>query len=385
MNKTLHDVAGRYPVVTVTGPRQAGKSTLCRMAFPHTPYVTLEDPVARAQAVEDPIAFLRQFPDGAVLDEGQRAPELFSFIQGLVDERAKPGQFILTGSQHLGLTAAISQSLAGRTALLNLLPLSFDEIGRFPESSHDLYETLFTGGYPRIHDQHLPVAEWLANYVGTYLERDVRQIINIGDMLTLQRFLGVCAGRSAQLANLSGLASDVGVAENTAKSWLSVLEATFITFRMAPLYRNINKRLVKTPKIYFNDTGLLCFLLGIRSPEQIAQHPLRGAIFETWCVSELRKRRLNQGLTPDMYFYRDHKGEELDLVIEDGTSLELIEIKSGQTIAADFFATIEALAPIFARQPGIADVKKTMIYGGTTAPSRGGTRVIGWASLGSYG
>lgn len=382
--QSLLDVATRYPVVTVLGPRQSGKTTLCRSAFAHKPYATLENPVTRAQATEDPVSFLGQFPDGAVLDEVQRAPELLSFIQGIVDAKPVPGQFILTGSEHLGLAAAVSQSLAGRTALLYLMPLSLVEIRRFSDPPTDLYTVLFTGGYPRIYDQRLPASEWLANYVATYLERDVRQAINVSNMLTFQRFVGLCAGRSAQLLNISGLASDAGIAENTAKAWLSVLEATFIVYRLAPVHRNINKRLVKTGKLVFCDTGLLCFLLGIREPAQIAQHPLRGAIFETWCINEVRKQRLNRGMVADMFFYRDHKGQELDLVIENGTSVELVEIKSDQTLASDYFVALNKLAPLFAGDSAITKVTQTLVYAGDTAPDRHGIKVVGWSDIANY-
>jgi predicted AAA+ superfamily ATPase len=377
----LLDIATRYPVVTVLGPRQSGKTTLCRSAFAHKPYATLENPVTRAQAIEDPVSFLGQFPEGAVLDEVQRAPELLSFIQAIVDAKPTPGQFVLTGSEHLGLAAAVSQSLAGRTALLYLMPLSLAEIRRFADPPRDLYTVLFTGGYPRIYDQHLPASEWLANYVATYLERDVRQVINVSNMMTFQRFVGLCAGRSAQLLNISGLASDAGIAENTAKAWLSVLEATFVAYRLAPVHRNFNKRLVKTGKLVFCDTGLLCFLLGIREPAQIAQHPLRGAIFETWCINEIRKQRLNRGMVADMFFYRDRQGQELDLVIDNGASVELVEIKAGQTLASDYFATLDKLAPLFASQPGMAEVRQTLIYAGDTAPDRRGIKIVGWSDL----
>jgi len=377
--ETLEYLAGIHPVVTVTGPRQSGKTTLCQMTFPDLSYVSLESPDHRAFAREDPRGFLRNVERGAVLDEIQRAPELTSYLQGMVDEDPSPGRFILTGSRNFSVLEAVSQSLAGRTALLELWPLSLGEVMRFESPPTGRFPVMFHGGYPTIYDRSADPSEWLGSYVTTYIERDVRQILNVGDLTAFQTFLGLCAGRCGQLLNLSALGADAGVSHNTARSWLSILEAGYITYRLPPWHGNVRKRLVKTPKLYFVDTGLLCYLLGIRRPEQLLLHPHRGAIFENWVIGEIRKRSLNRGERPLHFFYRDRKGLEVDLVVQDGTSADAIEIKSGETLSSTFFDALHRFSEI----PGVPECRRILVYGGEEAQERTGVHVLPWREAAS--
>ena len=273
----LLDLATRYPVLTLTGPRQSGKTTLSRMAFPDLPYVSLENPAQREFAQEDPVAFLARYRDGAIIDEVQRVPQIFSYLQGMVDEDPRPGRFLLTGSQNLALVDAVTQSLAGRTTLTELLPLSLEEVRRFPDPPADLDTLLWQGGYPRIYERSLPAHEWLADYTATYVERDVRQLVKVGDLLLFQTFLRLCAGRTGQILNLSSLANDCGISQPTARSWLSVLEASYIVFRLPPFFANLGKRLIKSPKLYFYDAGLAADLLNVENPRQLENPSLAGS------------------------------------------------------------------------------------------------------------
>lgn len=363
-----------FPVVTITGPRQSGKTTLARRVCSDRPYRSLEDPDVRALAIDDPRGFLGALQDGAVLDEVQRAPELLSYLQSNVDQDGRMGRFVLTGSQQFGLMSGISQSLAGRSAFVELLPFSRAELMPDGKAPPSLDEALFIGGYPVLYDRPVAPRHWFPAYVAAYVERDVRQMLKVQDLEAFQRFVRLCAGRSGQILNLSSLATDCGITHNTARAWISVLEASYILFLLPPHYANFNKRLIKSPKLYFLDTGLLCWLLGIQASEQLAVHPLRGEIFETWVVGELRKAYLNRGERPLFYFWRDSNGNEVDLLIETATGLIPIEIKSGQTLNRDFFTGLErwtTLAGSLARNP-------TLIYGGKGIDQRRGIRVQGW-------
>jgi hypothetical protein len=375
----LQHFASGYPVVVVTGPRQSGKSTLVRHAFPDLHYVSLEDLDQREFAESDPHGFLNQFSGGAILDEAQRCPALFSYLQTRVDERQQPGKFILTGSQQFGLLSGITQSLAGRAALLTLLPMTYDELQRSGKIGKSLDKILFDGAYPPIFDRGLEPHPWHGNYVRTYLERDVRQLIKVQDLGTFQRFLKLCVGRTGQLLNLSSLANDCGITHNTAKAWISVLEASYIVHLLPPHHQNFNKRLVKTPKLYFLDTGLATWLLGIQNSEQLATHVQRGALFETWVISELLKARYNAGETSNLYFWRDRSGHEVDLLIDHATHLSPLEIKSGQTINKDYFKGLEFLKKLAGETAG----KAWLVYGGDSRQIRSDVSVLPWYEINS--
>jgi predicted AAA+ superfamily ATPase len=351
---------------------------MCRAAFPRHAYVSLEAPDARDFALQDPRAFLAEYSSGAIIDEVQRAPGLLSYLQGEVDERPKRGRFILTGSTNLTLLHSVSQSLAGRTAIVTLLPCGYDEVCRFPKAPTDLFEVMVRGGYPAIFDRGLEAADWFASYITTYLERDVRQVLNVGDLVLFQTFLRLCAGRAAQLVNLSQLGADCGVSHHTARSWLSVLEASFVTFRLPPFYANAGKRLVKTPKVHFYDTGLVCALLGISTGRQLRNHPLRGAIFESWVVTEIAKARANRGVSGGMYFLRDARGAEIDLLVEAGERLLAAEIKSGQTVAGDFAATFARLAEALDVAAAGRERENVLVYGGDSGQRRSAATVLPW-------
>ncbi len=375
----LINAATRSPAITLTGPRQSGKTTLCRAVFSRHPYVTLEAPDDRAFALDDPRGFLNQFPEGAIIDEVQRAPDLLSYLQGIIDEDAQPGRWILSGSQNLSLLGSVSQSLAGRTEVHHLLPLTWGEISRFDSPPGDLEETLYAGGYPRIFDHNLIPENWLRSYVATYLERDVRTLSNIGDLVMFQRFVELCAGRTAQLLNYSSLANDCGISQPSAKAWLSILEASFVAFRLPAFHGNLRKRLVKMPKLYFYDTGLVCWLLGIRQPEQLRSHPLRGAIFESWVVSEILKHRINRGERGGLYFYRDRNGAEVDLVIERPDGLTLVEAKSTMTASSTLFNGARRVRRHF---DGVSQSCKVVVaYGGEQFQQREDGRLVPWRML----
>ena len=380
----LLELATRYPVLTLTGPRQSGKTTLSRMAFPHLPYASLENPAQREFAQGDPLAFLSRFRDGGIIDEVQRVPQIFSYLQGLVDEDPRPGRFLLTGSQNLALVNAVTQSLAGRTTLTELLPLSLEEIRRFPETPTDLDTLLWQGGYPRIYERSLPAHEWLADYTATYVERDVRQLVNVGDMLVFQTFLRLCASRTGQILNLSSLANDCGISQPTARSWLSVLEASYIVFRLPPFFTNLGKRLIKAPKLYFYDTGLAASLLNIENPRQLETHPLRGALFETWVVAEIAKAHLHRGRRPRLSFYRDRGGLEIDLILEKGADLVLVEVKSAQTPSGQYFSALDRFAGTLAGKETPRIAGRVVVYGGEESQERSRGTILSWRKLDGY-
>ena len=390
LEKNLQEASRKYPVISLTGPRQSGKTTLVRAAFPEHGYISLEDPEQRGLALEDPRGFLSQFPEGVILDEVQRAPDLFSYIQPMVDAEDRPGRFVLTGSQNFLLLRTVSQTLAGRCAIYHLLPFSLSELFSWPDLSLDrishevllkrekptggLFQILYTGFYPRIHDKDLAAQDWLKNYAQTYLERDVRDLINVGDLETFRRFMGLCAGRCGQILNVNSLAVDCGISHTTARRWLSVLETSFIVVLLRPHHHNFNKRLVKSPKLYFLDTGLLCYLLRIRDPEDLRLHAQRGGVFESFVISELHKKALHNGQEPDLFFWRDSTGHEVDCIIDSGRTLTPVEIKSGQTITRDFFKGLDYWRGL----SGVTEQPGALIYGGDRTYQYKDTMVYSW-------
>jgi hypothetical protein len=381
LESRLSELAGYYPVVAVTGPRQSGKTTLCRMVFPDKPYVSLEALDMREFVRTDPRGFLSEYGSGAILDEIQQAPELLSYLQGEVDARPEPGRFILTGSQHLGLSQSVAQSLAGRCGILVLLPPSLDELRGFASAPDDLFRLLWQGAYPRIYDRAIPAHQWLADYLATYVQRDVRQIVNVGDLQTFSAFLKLCAGRVAQEINLSALGGDAGVSHNTARAWLSVLETSFVIHRLPAWHANIRKQLVKAPKLHFFDSGLLCHLLGIRAPEQLRLHPLRGAIFESWVVAEIFKAHAHKGIASDLFHYRETRGVEVDLLIDRGDRFDTVEIKSGETISADFFKNLHRFSERLGESHAARIGERYLVYGGEASQKRSQARVLSWRDV----
>lgn len=374
LSARIKQLADQYPVITLTGPRQSGKTTLTRSLFDDKPYVNLERPDIRAFAAADPLAFLHQHANGAVIDEVQNVPELLSYLQVEVDENPTPGRFILTGSRMLEVAHGVSQSLAGRTALLKLLPLSLAELATdraLPDA-----DTLIQRGYlPRIHDQGLDPTQALADYFQTYVQRDLRELVAVRDLRQFERFVRLCATRTGQLLNQNSLAADTGVSPKTVGAWLSVLEASFIVFMLPPFHANLGKRLVKSPKLYFYDVGLAAFLLGIESPSHVAAHPLRGALFETLVVTEVLKWRFNRGQVNNLHFYRDSNGNEVDLVWQQDDSWRAVEVKAGQTLYPEAFNTLTAFAKL---QPG---TRAGLIYGGIEAQQRGAADAVPWQMI----
>lgn len=375
---TLKRLARGFPALAITGPRQSGKTTLARLMFGDRPYVSLEDPDALSFAREDPQGFLARFRQGAVFDEAQRWPELFSWLQGIIDADPSPGRFILTGSQQFGLMAGITQSLAGRVGMTRLLPFALPEL---PDAAgEDIDAILLRGGYPALHVRDIAPADWMASYVATYVERDIRQVLKVQDLSLFQRFLRLAAGRTGQLLNLSALAGEAGISHTTARAWLSVLESSDLVHLLPPYHRNFGKRLVKTPKLYFLDSGLACWLLGIRDPDMLALHPARGALFESWVIAEFLKARFNRGEPADLHFWRDNNGLEADLLFEANGMLQTVEIKSGRTVTTDYIKAGSASA----RFAGDEARTPWLIHGGNDTYARGGVMAIGWRDLAPY-
>lgn len=372
LTRKVLEYARQYPIVTITGPRQSGKTTLAKHLFSQTPYASLEDWDTRRSVIEDPRGFIEDHPQGAIIDEAQHAPELFSYLQTEVDRDDTPGRFILTGSQQFDMIERISQSLAGRTAIAKLLPLSLEELREHsPVSSID--QTLYTGFYPRIHDKGQNPADALSFYLTTYIERDVRKLINITDISRFEHFLRLCAGRVGQLVNLNALGNEVGASHNTIKSWLTVLEASYIVFLLPPWHANLGKRLVKTPKLYFVDTGLAAHLNSIYEESHLPTHPLRGALFENLIVADALKQRLHHGRPNNLYFYRDAQGNEVDLIAEHGHQIDAIEVKSARTISSDFAKGLKHL-----QRQNATLRHQTIVYGGSKKQTRAPIAYYPW-------
>jgi len=346
----LQQLAQQYPVVTLTGPRQSGKTTLARSVFKDKAYINLELHDNREFARSDPRGFLRRIPDGAILDEIQRVPELVSYLQGIVDDKRQNGMFILTGSQQFEVSNSINQSLAGRTALLKLLPFTIQEVCS-NYGAMDVENLLYRGFYPRIYDQNLNPTQALGDYFETYVERDLRQLIHVKNLSSFQKFVKLCAGRIGQVVNLSSLGNDAGVTHTTVHEWLTILEASYVVFLLQPFYRNVNKRLIKSPKLYFYDVGLASFLLGIEKVNHLDSHPLKGHLFENLAVMEILKYRYNCGMKSNLNFYRDNTGNEIDVIYNVGQHVLPIEIKAGETVTQDFFKGLTAFQKVVQELP----------------------------------
>jgi predicted AAA+ superfamily ATPase len=401
---SLLRVLEQYHVVYLTGPRQSGKTTLARHMLPDFRYLSLEQPRTRDEAINDPERFLSRVAKGAtgvILDEVQRAPELFSYLQGFVDDR-RGGPFVLTGSQNFLLSQSITQSLAGRVAVLELLPFSLAELHRraaleprdyeaslanaaLPHrpSGLDLDDLLFTGLLPPIHDRGLPPTTWLDGYVTTYVERDVRQVAAVGDLVDFQRFMGLCAGRVGQLLNHAALAEDAGIDRKTARRWLSVLQASYVITLLSPHFVNFSRRLIKTPKLYFLDTGLVCNLLGITAVEQIRTHPLRGAIFENLVIGELLKVWRHNGERPHVYFWRDRTGREVDALLDFPGARVPLEAKAGETLTRSYFKGLGFYRSLQQEAKGEGSAGEdgpfgVLVYGGDDSGDHWGHTVRPW-------
>ncbi|HYG01555.1 MAG TPA: ATP-binding protein [Chryseosolibacter sp.] len=369
-------LAKSFKAVALTGPRQSGKTTLLREMFPEKSYLSLENPQERQFALTDPVQFLKRFPQGAILDEVQRAPDLFSYLQQILDESTEHGKFVLSGSNNFLLLESITQSLAGRVGYLELLPFSYRETMACPSPPTSWLSYLFQGGYPAVaHDQVSP-SLWFPSYVRTYIERDVRQIRNISDILQFQRLLQACAGRIGQQVNFSSLGNDIGIDYKTVQSWISIMQASYIIFLLPPFYKNFNKRVVKAPKLYFHDTGLASYLLGITKSDQVMTHPFKGPLFENLVILECLKNRLNKGQRNNLFYYRDSAGNEVDLIIDHGITQTAVEIKSAETLSKDFLKGLLYWEKLTGTKEG------KLIYGGESVRhSYEGFEVMNWKSL----
>ena len=374
---TLRRLLAGFPVVTVTGPRQSGKTTLVRATLGEKPYLSLEAPGEREFAQNAPHDFLKRFPDGAVIDEAQRAPALLSELQGVIDADGRMGLFVLTGSHNLSLLEGVTQSLAGRNGILELLPLSLAELRPEKLAPKSIEQALLTGFYPALYARPVAAYDWLQSYIVTYAERDARQLRAIEDLNSFQRFLRLTAVRTGQLLNIASLASDAGVAERTARNWLSILETCYLIHYTRPHLNNFGKRLIKMPKLYFHDVGLAAALLGIQTAEQMAVHPLRGALFETMVVNEFLKARRNAGRREQLYFWRDNIGTEVDLILEQGAELAGVEIKSGSRVASDASASLRK----WQKYAGATPTYLGVVYGGDEIYQRDGVAALPWHAL----
>ena len=376
----LTQLGDTFKAIAVIGPRQSGKTTLVKETFPEKPYLSLENPDTRNFALEDPRGFLQNLPNGAILDEVQRTPLLFSYLQEILDNSNQKGLFILTGSNNFLLQESISQSLAGRVGYLNLLPFSVKELlseNLLPETDE---EVMVNGFYPPIYDQRISSLDWVPNYIKTYIERDVRQIKNVSDLLIFEKFMSVLAGRTSQELNLTSISNEVGVDLKTVQSWIGILESSFIIYLLKPHFQNYNKTIVKRPKVYFYDTGLVCSFLRISNVSQLENHPLKGAIFETMVVIEMVKKYTNQGINPPLFYWRDKTGHEIDLIVDKGNLLTPIEIKSSKTINSDFFKNLKYWNHLSKMN------KAVLIYSGIQEQNRSdGTLITNWKNISNLG
>lgn len=378
LEKHCKRLAQSYPVVLITGPRQSGKTTLARMAFPKMDYINLEDPSIRKFAFEDPKGLLSRHRNGVIVDEFQKVPDITSFIQPVIDASTKRGLFVLTGSHQFEVMERVSQSLAGRTGMVRLLPFSLNELGKKEISNAD--KLLYQGFYPRIYHDRLNPTEFLGMYCDTYLHRDLREIVNVADLGTFERFLRLLAGRTAQILDMTGLSNDTGASVPTIKRWLSVLEASYLVFLLPPFFTNISKRLVKRPKVYFYDTGLAAYLCGIENLSHIPNHPLRGALFENMVVTEILKNRFNKTRRSNLFFFRDKNGHEVDLILESGTEMHAVEIKSAQTAQPAFAKNLQYLTRVL---PSHA-IDSHVLYNGSDGITLKDIEFIPWKSIAKF-
>ncbi|MGI5172700.1 ATP-binding protein [Treponema sp. OMZ 840] len=379
IKKTFLQSLQFYPITIVTGPRQSGKTTFLKDVLPDWKYVSLEDPDIREFCKTDPRGFLSSFSERSIIDEAQRVPELFSYLQTKTDKTGDSGQYVLSGSQNFQLMKSISQSLAGRCSVLKLMPFSQTELQEANLLHKNVYDYIYTGGYPRIYDKHIPPARYYADYFETYVQRDIRNVENIGDLQLFTKFIKLCAGRIGQLVNITSLANDCGISATTATRWLALLETSFIIYKLKPDFRNFTKRLTKMPKIYFTDTGLASYLLGLKSGEQLSTHYLRGNLFENMIINGFVCNEYNRGFEPDFSYWRDKTGLEIDLLktslTQEGKEIiEAYEIKSGETMSSDYFSNMEK----WAKFPGNTNNTKTLIYAGEQSFTTQYGKVMSW-------
>lgn len=375
----MSELAAKYPVLALTGPRQSGKTTLLKNLFPEYRYVSLEDPFQREFATEDPRRFLATFDSRVIFDEAQRAPSLFSYIQTKTDEDKMMGQYILSGSQNFLLLEKITQSLAGRVSLFKLLPFSHAELSAASPNllKNSPEEAIFWGGYPALYDREIQQTDFFADYIETYVERDVRNLLNVKDLSLFRNFIRLCAGRIGTPLNSQSLAVDCGISSATARSWLSILESSYIVYLLPPYFQNFNKRIIKSPKIYFYDTGLACFLLGLNTTQQVDNFHQRGSLFENMVIIELLKKRLNQKIPANFYFWQDSNGVEVDLLIEENGQVNLIEMKNSQTPKAEFFKGLTSFRQAATQISG----SNTVIYAGPDDQERSIASILSWRNL----
>lgn len=381
LENILPEICRTFPAIAIAGPRQSGKTTLCRNFFRDKPYVSFESPDIKDRFDADPRGFLSNYTEGAVFDEAQKCPDLFSYLQEMIDSRPVMGRFILTGSQQFQLNSKISQSLAGRVASFKLLPFSMSELQNSTEygtalDQLSLDKFLLRGSYPPIYDRKPNTSLWYGNYIQTYVERDVRTLLNVSDLSTFQRFIRLCAARTGQLLNFSEIGEQAGVSHNTIKSWISILETSCILFLLKPFHKNFSKRLVKTPKLYFYDTGLLCWLLSIKDPTQLNLHPMRGSIFESFIITEILKSKFNRGEENNLYFWRDQNGNEIDLLIEEGIDPVPVEIKSSMTFKSEYCKQIQKWESISG-----SSSQPILIYGGDESFQYQNCDIRSWRKL----